>query len=129
MGNMAVKLDLNKAYDRIEWDFLYEVFLKMGFSSRWLGLIGQCVSTISFNIVVNRSRRCSFVPSRGLRQGDPLSPYLFLCVQDMFSAMIFRAVSNNSLKGINIKRRILTLLNLFLSTTPSFSCNLRLKIV
>lgn len=96
-GNMAIKLDLNKAYGRVEWDFLWAVLPKMGFYSKWVDLIYQCVSTVSFSVVVNRSNRRLFVPSRGLGQGDPLSPYLFLCVQDALSMMICRAVESNNL--------------------------------
>ena len=66
-GKIAVKLDLSKACDRVEWDFLCEVLLKLGFDAKWVQLMFQCFSTVKFKVVVNGSERCSFYPSRGLR--------------------------------------------------------------
>lgn len=88
MGNMAIKLDLNKAYNRVEWDFLAVLLRKLGFNDKWVHLILQCVTTVKFNMFVNGAKRCSFIPGRGLRQGDPRSPYLVLSIQDELSKAI-----------------------------------------
>ena len=72
------KLDLEKAYDHINWDFLMSVMQKMGFGEKWAGWIRWCISTASFSVLINGSPTGFFQSTRGLRQGDPISPYLFV---------------------------------------------------
>lgn len=91
-GSMALKLDLNKAYDRVEWKFLGDVLTKMGFSARWMQLIIKCVSTVRYEIVNSGRKMGLIIPTRGIRQGDPLSPYLFLVCAEGFSALINKYV-------------------------------------
>ncbi|XP_057425675.1 uncharacterized protein LOC130719041 [Lotus japonicus] len=103
-GMMALKLDMSKAYDRVEWPFLKSILTHMGFPLQWVELIMTCVTTVNFSIMVNGNPQPTIAPHRGLRQGDPLSPYLFILCGEAFSALIQRAMSESALHGIKIAR-------------------------
>ena len=96
---LICKLDIEKAYDTISWEFLYQVMGKMGFGGRWMRWIKWCISTSSFSVLVNGSLAGFFPSSRGLRQGDPLSPYLFVIGMETLSFLLNRATDGNYLFG------------------------------
>lgn len=77
-GAMTIKLDMSIAYDRIEWPYLQAVLTKLGFSGQWKNLIMTCVTYVWYQVLVNGRSREVIIPSKGLRQGDPMSPYMFL---------------------------------------------------
>ncbi|CAN6699322.1 unnamed protein product [Malus baccata var. baccata] len=99
---LGLKIDMQKAYDRVEWDFLDAIMDRMGFCHRWRQLIMGCVSSVKFSILLNGQPGKNFVPSRGLRQGDPLSPFLFLLVGEVFSCLIQKAVQDKLLEGVKL---------------------------
>ena len=93
------KLDIEKAYDHIRWDFLLRMLERMGFGSKWIRWINWCISTATFSVLINGSPSGFFRSSRGLRQGDPLSPYLFVIGMEALSCMLKRAVEDNFISG------------------------------
>jgi hypothetical protein len=99
------KLDLEKAYDHVNWKFLLYMLRRCGFSARWIRWISFCISSVRFSILVNGSPCGFFSSSRGLRQGDPLSPLLFVIVMEAFSRMMDRAVEGGLLSGFLVGDR------------------------
>ena len=97
---MAIKIDLQKAYDRVNWDFLQAVLGKLGFNGVFIGWILACVSSISFEVLVNGGKSDQFKPSRGLRQGDPLSAYLFIIGQEVFSRILDKEFTLKNIDGV-----------------------------
>lgn len=79
-----------QAYDRLEWSFILQILYGFGFSSLWIQLISQCISTVSYSLLLNGSPFGCIIPSRGLRQGDPLSPFLFILATEDLSRLILR---------------------------------------
>ncbi|XP_042939433.1 secreted RxLR effector protein 78-like [Carya illinoinensis] len=99
---MSLKLDMSKAYNRVEWDFLECILLKLGFNSGLMGLIMKCVTSVSFSILVNGNPTEPISPTQGLRQGDPLSPYLFLICTEALVSLLKNAELDRSVKGVRI---------------------------
>jgi hypothetical protein len=87
-GQCAVKLDMMKAYDMVEWPFVQAMMTKLGFPPRLIRVIMKCISSVKFSVKVNGVLLESFSPSRGIRQGDPVSPYLFLLCSEGLTALL-----------------------------------------
>ncbi|XP_024178589.1 uncharacterized protein LOC112184556 [Rosa chinensis] len=101
-GFLPLKLDISKPYDRLEWGFLQRIMLKMGFPEQWVQLIMSCLSTVRYDFIINGTPRGFVTPQRGLRQGDPLSSYLFLLCAKGLSALITHSVSSGHWQGLRI---------------------------
>ncbi|RVW21770.1 LINE-1 retrotransposable element ORF2 protein [Vitis vinifera] len=101
---VVFKIDFEKAYDHVRWDFLDQVLEKKGFSPKWRKWMNGCLSSVSYAVLVNGSAKGWVKASRGLRQGDPLSPFLFTLVADVLSRMLVRAEERNMLEGFRVGR-------------------------
>ncbi|KAL6526559.1 hypothetical protein OROGR_015649 [Orobanche gracilis] len=112
-GVVGLKLDMAKAYDRIEWSFLKTVLKAMGFPMRIISLVMSFVSTVSFSVLLNGNPGRSFQASRGLRQGDPLSPYLFILCAEVFSGLLLEGQNQGVIHGASIARAAPKISHLF----------------
>jgi len=93
---------MEKAYDRIEWDFILKCLQELGFHFTWNSWIKQCISSVSYSLIVNDKPHGLFIPTSGIRQGDPLSPYLFIiCMEALNNMLLKEAFSPRS--GIGVK--------------------------
>ncbi|GMI86526.1 hypothetical protein HRI_002321900 [Hibiscus trionum] len=104
LGNFALKLDMSKAYNRVEWPFLESVLNRMGFDANWTRRMMDCVKSVSYAITINGQVGESFTPTRGIRQGDPLSPFLFVICGEGHSALLRRGTQEEKIRGFRITR-------------------------
>jgi exonuclease III len=121
-GYMALKLDMSKAYDRVEWDFLELLMRKIGFNERWVDLVMTCVRTVSYSILINGRPYGHICPSRGIRQGDPLSPYLFILCAEGLSTLLHKAERTGSITGLPIARGGTKINHLFFADDSLLFC-------
>jgi hypothetical protein len=121
-GLVGIKLDMAKAYDRLEWIFINNTLLSMGFPSNLVKTIMNCVTTVSFSILINGQPSPYFKPHRGIRQGDPLSPYLFILCADVFSGLITKAQNQSLIHGISIVQNAPKVSHLFFADDSIIFC-------
>ncbi len=119
---MVTKLDMSKAYDRVEWNYLRVILLKLGFNIRWVALLMKCVTTVTYSTLVNGEPSGYIQPKRGLRQGDPLSPYLFLICAKGLSALLRKAERDSLICGVAISRGGPRVFHLFFSNDSIIFC-------
>ncbi|XP_047258787.1 uncharacterized protein LOC124890986, partial [Capsicum annuum] len=99
------KLDIQKAYNHLNWSFLVNIVLKMGFGTRWIKWIKQCISTVRFSVLINRNPNGFFPSQKGLRQWDPLSPFLFILAMEGLSNLINTVKSKGLIRGFQVENR------------------------
>jgi len=122
-GSMDIKLDMSKAFDRIEWSFRSNVMLRMGFCHQWVDLVMKCIKSTSFSFMINGTPEGHIIPSRGLRQGDPISPYLFLFCSEGLSELLKRAVERNSIHGFSLCRNAPVISHLLFADDTMIFCS------
>ena len=122
VGFMALKLDMSKTYDRVEWSFLKQLMLQMSFHEKWVDLLMMCITLVSYSLLINGEPTGKIVPSRGIRQGDPISPYLFLLCSEGLHALIERAARNGLIRDISLCRNGPRLTHLFFADNSLLFC-------
>jgi hypothetical protein len=95
-----LKIDLAKAFNRVEWSFIEAALARKGLHGHFIKLIHTCVSSPRFSVIINGQAYATFQSSRGIRQGCPLSPYLFILAINELSIALGEAQAANHLSGI-----------------------------
>ncbi|KAL0462114.1 UNVERIFIED_CONTAM: putative mitochondrial protein [Sesamum latifolium] len=121
-GSTAIKLDMSKAYDSVEWSFLRGVLLRLGFHHRFVNLIMLLVSTVSYSFTLNGEPFGFLRPERGIRQGDPLSPYLFIFCAETLSRMMQEAECRGRLMGVKVMDRAPSISHLLFADDTLIFC-------
>ena len=111
----------------MEWIFLEKILLKVGFQDSWVALIMECIRTVSYSILVNGEPKGFISPSRGLRQGDPLSPYLFLFWAERLNAIFRKVAIEGEIEGFSLYRNGLKLTHLFFADDFLIFCRSTLE--
>ncbi|KAL9687227.1 hypothetical protein QQ045_031625 [Rhodiola kirilowii] len=102
-GNVVMKIDMAKAYDRVSWLFLHRMMRALGFSSQWCDLVYRTISGCFYSVLWDGTAYGRFKSNRGVRQGDPLSPSLFIICMESFSRLLHRHISDGLLQPYFVK--------------------------
>ena len=119
---IALKTDISKAFDRVEWSFLENAMLVLGFDEKWVNLIMECVKSVRYQVLINGSPYGEIKPSRGIRQGDPLSPYLFIICTEMLIKMMQIAEAKGQISGLRVAREAPPVSHLLFADDSMFYC-------
>lgn len=101
---MVVKMDMSKAYNRVEWDFVSQVLHRLGFHEKWINWVMECITSVSYKFLINDNIYGVVKPHRGIRQRDPISPYIFILCREVFSSLCKKAEKEGALQGTRVAR-------------------------
>ncbi|CAA7055612.1 unnamed protein product [Microthlaspi erraticum] len=119
---IAIKTDISKAYDRVEWSFLENALRILGFDGKWIHLVMGCVKIVNYQVLINGKPYGDIKSTQGLRQGDPLSPYLFVICTEMLVRMMKKAEQDGKITGLQIARKAPPVSHLLFADDSMFYC-------
>ena len=120
---MAIKTDMSKAYDRVEWNFLEVLLEKIGFDRRWVCWIMACVTSVTFSVLLNGNTHGFIKPERGIRQGDPLSPFLFILCAEALVNSLNNDEATGHIQGIKLSTACPSVHHLLFADDSLLLCN------
>ena len=126
LPGLLCKLDVEKAFNHVNWGFLMKLLEHIGFSNKWRQWICFCLSIVRFSILISGFPYGFFENSRGLKQGDPLSLLLFVLVMEALGRMLNKAIHEGRMSGFrvgNFDGRSLVLSHLLFADDTLISCN------
>lgn len=119
---LAIKTDISKAYDRVEWSFLEGAMRTLGFAESWIKLVMGCVTSVRYQVLINGTPYGDITPTRGLKQGDPLSPYLFVICTEMLIKMLQIAEKKNQITCLRVATTAPPITHLLFADDSMFYC-------
>lgn len=103
-GFMVIKVDLAKAYDKVEWNVIAHIFSQLGFHEKFNHLVHACISSAQLSILLNGTPFGFFKSKRGIRQGDPMSKALFTLISELLSRILILAEQAGKISGVKTSR-------------------------
>ncbi|XP_009127418.1 uncharacterized protein LOC103852254 [Brassica rapa] len=119
---IAIKTNMSKAYDRVEWDFLEALFHRLGFHHQWIAWIMCCVRSVSFSVLLNGQSYGHIIPKREIRQGDPLSPFIFILCAEALVHTMNQAEQQGLISGMKLAPNCPTVQHLLFADDSFFLC-------
>ncbi|KAI5323870.1 hypothetical protein L3X38_032943 [Prunus dulcis] len=120
--SLAIKLNMAKAYDKVEWPFLMAMLKALGFCDLFCSLVFECISTVSYSILLNGEAAGHIIHTHGLWQGDPLSPFLFLICVEGLSTLICYNEERHSMNGFQFHPSGMRITHLFFADDSVLFC-------
>jgi len=122
IGEVALKLDISKAFDSVSWLYLQAILDKMGFCTRWVSWMMMCITSVEYHVIFNGDRIGPITPKRGLWQGCPLSPYLYIICDEGLSTIIKNRELRGQLHGNRVCRTSPSVSHLLFADDSFFFC-------